>query len=88
MFSGVFQNNNTENDALKFGAEYTFNKMFSLRGGYVYTNNAESDVLLYTFTLGAGIEYDFNGAILGIDYCYRDVQYFDMENMFTLKVGF
>lgn len=88
VFSGVFQNNNTENDALKFGAEYTFNKMFSLRGGYVYTNNAESDALLYTFTLGAGIEYDFDGAILGIDYCYRDVQYFDMENMFTLRVGF
>ena len=47
-----------ENDAIKFGLEYNFNNMVALRGGYVYTNKAESENVMYTFTLGAGFQYN------------------------------
>jgi hypothetical protein len=88
LVAASFQNNNVENDAIKFGLEYNFNNMVALRGGYVYTNKAESENVMYTFTLGAGFQYDLGGTIVGIDYAFRDAQYFDSENMFTLRLGF
>lgn len=88
LFAGTFQNNNVENDAVKFGLEYSWNKMVALRGGYVYTNKAETEDVLYTFTIGAGLQYNLGGTTIGIDYAFRDDQYFDANNMFTLKLGF
>lgn len=88
LVSGVFQNNNVENDAMKFGAEYTWNNMVALRGGYLYTNNTDALDQLYTFTLGAGFKYNVGGTMLGVDYAFRNDQYFDAQSMFSLNVGF
>jgi hypothetical protein len=86
--AGLFQNNNFENDAFKFGAEYMFNNLFFLRGGYLLTSNTDSKDLLYTFTAGAGIYYKFGGTNLMFDYCFRNSQYFDGNNLFSLTLGF
>ncbi len=87
LLSGVFQNNNVENDAFRFGVEYNFNNFVALRGGYLYTAKTDADNLLYTFTLGAGIQYKIAGSMVGIDYAFRDSRYFNANNMFTLRVG-
>lgn len=88
LITGVFQNNNVENDAMKFGVEYNYHNFVALRGGYRYTNNTDAEDVLYTFTLGAGIKYNVGGADLSLDYVFRDCQYFNSSNMFTLKIGF
>jgi len=88
LISGVFQNNNVEMDMMRFGVEYSYDNFVALRGGYVYSDGVDAKDLLYTFTLGAGIKYNVGGAALSLDYCFRDSQYFDANNMFTLSVGF
>ena len=89
IITGLFQNNNVEYDAMKFGAEYSWNNMLALRAGYVYTMDViEGFDPLYTFTLGAGVNFDLGGVILGLDYAFRDSKWFDSNNMFTLKLGF
>jgi hypothetical protein len=84
----LFQSNNFENDAVKVGLEYSFQNMLFARGGYNYAVNSESENQLYTFTLGAGIHYPVGGVDLTFDYAYRDSQYFDANNIFTLNIGF
>lgn len=86
IFAGMFQSNNIENDAVKFGLEYKFANLVALRGGYIYS--ADPDIVDYSFTFGGGLQYSFGGTLLGVDYAFRNSQYFDANNMFTLKVGF
>jgi hypothetical protein len=88
MVTGTFQNNNIENDNLRFGLEYGFDNLVMVRGGYVYTTNTESEDLLYTFTLGAGLQYTLGETTIGVDYAFRNSQYFDANNMFGIRVSF
>jgi len=88
LIAGVFQNNNVQRDAYKLGVEYSYDNFVALRGGYVINDGAASEDVLYTFTMGAGIKYNVGGALLSLDYAFRDSQYFDANNMFTLSVGF
>ena len=85
--STMFQNNNFEYDALRFGAEYSFDNFIFLRGGYNLTA-ANSEEQLYTFTLGAGITYNVGGTDLTFDYAFRPAQYFNADNIFSLSVAF
>lgn len=84
----VFQSNNFENDAVKVGLEYSFQNMLFARGGYNYAIDSQSEDQLYTFMLGAGIHYPVGGVDLTFDYAFRDSQYFDANNIFTLNIGF
>ncbi|MBN2424325.1 MAG: PorV/PorQ family protein [Calditrichaceae bacterium] len=89
LFTGMFQNNNTNLDAYKIGAEYIYNELIAVRAGYVMLNNPPDDYkVLETFTLGAGIKYEYSNILLQVDYAYRDYGIFDANNMFTLTVGF
>ncbi|GAB4369104.1 MAG: type IX secretion system outer membrane channel protein PorV [Calditrichia bacterium] len=86
--AGIFQNNNLDNDQYKFGAEYAYSDLIFLRGGYLLAQNVESENQLYTFTLGLGLHYKVGGTDLTLDYAFRDSQYFDGNNMFSLRIGF
>ncbi|RLC21378.1 MAG: hypothetical protein DRH56_09595 [Deltaproteobacteria bacterium] len=88
IVSGVFRNNNVQNDEFRFGMEYNYKNFIMLRGGYLYMVNTSSDDVVYSFSLGAGLQYKLGNTMLGIDYAFRDVQYFDASNMFTLHIGF
>lgn len=88
ILSGVFRNNNVQNDEFRFGAEYNYKNFLMLRGGYLYMVNTPSEDVVYTFSLGAGLQYKLGNTLLGIDYAFRNVQYFSASNMFTLHVGF
>lgn len=88
IVSGVFQNNNVENDAFRFGLEYNYNNFVALRAGYNYVTNTDSKDQLYDFTVGAGLQYQIGGATFGLDYAFRNSQYFNANNMFSLRVAF
>lgn len=88
QFSGTFQNNNFSADEYKFGAEYGYNNTFFIRGGYQFAPNIDSDEYIYGLTAGVGINYDFEGIGLRIDYAFRDVDFFDGNHVFALSLGF
>ncbi len=89
----TFVNHNYDNDYVNVGLEYSFDKMFFLRGGYAYATGSEKDITgakpqIFGLCLGAGLKYDFGGVQVGLDYAYRDVEYFSGNNVFTLTLGF
>jgi len=88
LFSGNFNNNNFGNDVYKLGVEYSFGNMFALRGGYLIYDGVAAEDALYSFTAGAGFNYSLGGIDFTIDYAYRDSQYFNGNNLFSLKIGF
>jgi hypothetical protein len=89
LFSGTFQSNNFSEDEYKLGAEAGINKMFFLRFGYSFAPSTPDDAeYLYGFTAGAGIEYNLGDALLGVDYAYRDVQFFSGNHVIAVRLGF
>jgi hypothetical protein len=86
--SGLFLNNNFGNDAFKIGGEYMFQDLIALRGGYLLENNTAAEDNLYRFTAGVGLHYNLGGSDVTFDYTYRDSQYFDGNNLFSLRIGF
>lgn len=92
-FQTTFVNHNYDNDYINVGLEYSFDNMFFLRGGYAYAAGNEKDITgasphIFGLALGAGLKYDFGGVEVGLDYAYRDVEYFSGNNVFTLTLGF
>lgn len=88
IVSGVFENYNLGKDQFKFGAEYMFKELIALRGGYILVNDAKTEDVEYNFTAGLGIHYQLNEVDFGFDYSYRNSQYFDGNNLFSLTFGF
>jgi hypothetical protein len=88
IVSGVFENYNLGKDQFKFGAEYMFKELIALRGGYIMVNDAKSEDVEYNFTAGLGLHYNLNNVDFGFDYTYRNSQYFDGNNLFSLTFGF
>lgn len=86
-FSGVFTNNNYWEDEYKLGAEYAFNDLFFLRGGYLLTPELDSEDIVYDLHFGAGLNYDVGGLALRFDYAYLQTQYFDANHIFAVGLG-
>lgn len=86
--SASFQNNNFSGDVYNIGAEYGYNKMFFLRGGYTLSPKDQDPNYIYGFTAGAGISYDLGTLSLKVDYAYRAVQYFGGNHVFSVALGF
>ena len=76
---------NDDVEYINVGAEYAFNKMFFLRGGYksMFARDSEEGL-----TVGAGFHYDIGGAALRLDYAYQDFGVLQDVQMFTLGFGF
>lgn len=88
MLVGDFINNNFGDDNYKLGAEYSYNDLIALRGGYLFAARTGSDDQLYTFTLGVGLHYQVGNTELSFDYAFRDSQYFDGNNLFQVSLAF
>ncbi|HKR06381.1 MAG TPA: PorV/PorQ family protein [Bacteroidia bacterium] len=79
----LFTSNSFTNDQFGGGLEYTFKKLFSLRGGYVYekklSNEEESVTASNGLSGGVTVEVPLgkSGKSLGIDYAYSTTRYFD-----------
>lgn len=77
---------NDDVEYLNVGAEYTFNRMFSLRGGYksLFARDSEEGL-----SVGGGIRYSIAGFTeLQIDYAYQDFGILKNVQKFTLALGF
>ncbi len=88
MVAGTFQDNNFQDDTNQLGLEYNYDNLFYARAGYQMSPDAGDDAHIYGMTMGAGIHYDFSSIGITVDYAYRDVDFFDANNVFTVKLGF
>jgi hypothetical protein len=92
--SGSFQNNNFSDDEWKLGAEFCFEDLLFLRGGYTLAPTAGTDPLTgsdlyqYDYTLGVGVKVDLGGTAVMFDYGYRHELLFTANNVFTVTLGF
>ncbi len=89
---GDFENNNYSTDVWKFGAEFAFQDLLFLRGGYTFAPNDPKDATgaasyLYDYTAGAGIKYDLGGVTIGVDYAYRHLVQMSANNVISVKIG-
>lgn len=90
--SGSYTNNNLYLDQYKVGGEYGYAfepaKLFA-RVGYEFVPQLETAKdNVFGLTLGAGITYNTGGVDLTFDYAFRKAEFFDNNNVFSLKVGF
>ncbi len=83
---GDFQNFNFGNDHYKTGLEYNFRDFFFLRAGYLMTQNNDDNI--YGPTLGAGFQARMGNSVVCFDYTYRDVDYFNANQFFSIRLGF
>lgn len=88
LLSSTFLNSNFSGDQYNFGAEYTFNNILSLRGGYTMVPEGQEINYIYGFTGGVGINYNMQGTEVRVDYAYRDVDFFDANHIFSVMLGF
>lgn len=89
LVSTAFQNSEFSGDVYKVGAEYMFNNLIALRGGYSYTPTEQEAGYNYGLTAGVGLNYNMGGTDLKVDYAYRQVKnYFDANHVITVGLGF
>lgn len=69
-------------EKFRIGCEYTYDKIFSLRGGYKFNYDEES------FTFGAGINYPISGYEFKFNYAYVNFGVLKQVHMFTLGFDF
>lgn len=88
----TYSNNNLYLDEYRFGGEYgvmfSTVKLFA-RAGYAYipqVANAKDNI--FGVNLGAGLQVATGGVDVMIDYCYRQVEFFDANNVVSVKLGF
>jgi hypothetical protein len=89
--SGAFANNNLAENEYHLGGEVGYiasGLQLYGRGGYTITENNENDLNPFGVTLGGGLVYKAPGIDVTIDYAWRDVKFFDANNIFSLKLGF
>jgi hypothetical protein len=89
--AGTFTSNSFTNDQFTGGLQYSFKKLFSLRGGFTYEDNLFDDALRTTVYSGpsAGLTVDVpmgsGGKKFGIDYSYRATQPWDGIHSFGFR---
>jgi hypothetical protein len=88
VFTGMFQNNNFSDDETSFGGEYSFNNLFFVRGGWNFAPDADEDAYIFGGTLGAGFHVKVGGVAVTADYGWRQTDFFENQNAFSIKLGF
>jgi hypothetical protein len=89
LVSTSFQNNNFSNDEIRFAAEFNYDDLLFLRGGYSYIKESldVDEEAIFGPTFGVGLNFN-QGMDIKVDYAYRTVEYFDANHMFTVQLGF
>jgi hypothetical protein len=91
--TGTFSNNNLYSDEYKVGGEigYILSPSIELygRAGYGFTSQLEnSDDEIFGVTFGVGLYYATAGMDITVDYAYRQVEFFNNNNVISVKLGF
>ncbi|MBI3579178.1 MAG: PorV/PorQ family protein [Ignavibacteriales bacterium] len=89
--NGSFTNNNLYLDEYRVGGEIGMMlesvKLYG-RAGVGMVPQAEAKENIFGATFGAGLNYAVPGVSITVDYAYRQVQFFDANNVFSVKLGF
>lgn len=88
MLATTFQNNNFSDDEYKFGAEYSYQDILFVRGGFNATQGESEKDYIFGPTFGAGIHTAVGSIDMTFDYAFRSVDFFDNNHIFSLKLGF
>lgn len=89
LLSSGFQNNNFSDDEYKVGAEYAYQDILFIRGGYNFAQKeSEERQFIYGPAFGAGIHYAVGSIDVAFDYAFRKVAVFDNNHIFSVKLGF
>ena len=88
LLTTQFQNNNYSDDEYKFGAEFVYNRLLSLRAGYSLVSQSDYTDYVYGLSAGLGIAVRFQGMDISFDYAYRTARYFDGNQVLSLGIGF
>ncbi len=83
---GNFQNTNFGSDEFRIGAEYGWNKMLFVRGGYMLTSDQEENI--YGPTFGVGINIPFGSSAISVSYAYRQAKYINNNQWIDVKLSF
>ncbi len=88
--NGLFQNSNYYYDEYRVGAEYAFNDVVFLRGGYVFTpevtdNNAKETTLTAGFGVKLNLGTNFN---VNLDYGFQKRVLFNDSHVFGVRFSF
>lgn len=90
--SSAYENNNLALDGYKVGGEVKYNVGMRLslaaRGGIELNDKGADDADIFGPSFGFGLTYFTPGVDITIDYAYRAVDFFDSNNMFSLKLAF
>ncbi|MBI4810774.1 MAG: PorV/PorQ family protein [Ignavibacteriales bacterium] len=84
LIASTFQNNNYSADEYKFGAEYIYKNIFSLRSGITISPSSGAGEYIFGQSLGVGVNYMTTYAKISFDYSYRVVRYFDGNHVFGI----
>jgi len=89
--NGAFTNDNLYLDQYKIGGEYGWvseSAQIYGRAGGTFLAQAETDQRIFGVTLGGGLTYKTGGIAITFDYAFRQVEFFNNNNVFSLKLGF
>lgn len=87
--SSNYRNQNYGMDVVMGGAEYAFNDMFFVRGGYANMPEGGTEDNIFGVTAGAGLKYSISGNTkILFDYAYRETKWFDANQWFTVSIQF
>jgi hypothetical protein len=86
----AFNNSSFSSDEYRFGLEYSWNNILSLRGGANILPDKQTDESLFGPTFGVGLKYPLGSMSIGLDYAYRYVteKAFQTNHFFSLNLGF
>jgi hypothetical protein len=93
--TGSFLNDNFSLDQYTLGAELEFANMIFVRGSYALAEHADNgtfhsadEEFLFGPGFGAGLNLNFGGTQLKLDYAMRASIFFDNNQWLTLRFGF
>jgi len=84
----AFQNNNYSEDEYRFGGEYVYDNLLSLRAGMALSPQSTGNEYIYGPSGGIGIHSLLQGADVSVDYAFRWVKYFNGNHVISLNVRF
>jgi hypothetical protein len=88
VFSGAYSTGSYLDDEISVGAEFNYDNLFFVRGGYLANlsqNSSDQKVFGPSFGVGFKVTSIFN---LSVDYAYRTAEKFNANQMITLKIFF
>lgn len=89
LISGSFQSQNFSDDEYLLGAEYAYQDLFFVRGGYDFAQRGTSDrQFIFGPSFGAGVHSAVGSIDLTFDYAFRSVDVFSNNHVFSVKLGF